>query len=70
MKKFWQKIGAFKKRIYRNLDDCLALSGAVTVSYGAYLIYIPLGWIVAGIFLIAAGVLWSKGMAGEIHDTE
>ncbi len=68
VKRFCQKIGVFKRIIGSILDDCLALSGAVAISYGAYQIYAPLGWIVAGVFLIVAAMLW--GRAGAVYDTE
>lgn len=43
------------------LPDALMLAGAASVSWGASLVYLPAGWIVAGLFLIVAGVLAVKG---------
>jgi hypothetical protein len=37
--------------------DVLLLAGAVSVSYGAWLVYAPAGFIVAGLLLLAAGWL-------------
>lgn len=68
MKRFCQKIGAFKRFVRNTMDDWLAVAGAVMVSAGAYQIYIPAGYIVAGVFLIAAAVVWSRGMEGDEHD--
>lgn len=38
------------------LPDVLLVAGAAAVSYGACEIWLPLGYIVAGAFAIAAGV--------------
>ena len=65
MKKFCQRIGGFKKALQRTVEDWLAAAGASLVRYGVYQIYIPAGWITAGVFLLITAVLWSRGMAGE-----
>lgn len=42
--------------------DALMVSGAVGVSYGAWSIYAPAGWIVGGLFSLTAGwILARKG---------
>lgn len=56
MKQLIRTIGVCKKMI----PDVLAILGAVCFSYGAYLIYKPLGFIFIGLFLIASAYLWSK----------
>ncbi|WP_407280598.1 hypothetical protein U5817_09960 [Aromatoleum evansii] len=40
--------------------DALMAAGAVAVSYGAWMVYAPAGWIIGGLFGIAAGVLGSR----------
>lgn len=65
MEKFYRVIGAFKRAAGRTADDCLAILGAILVTYGVWQIYAPAGWIVAGAFLMAAAMIMGKGMAGE-----
>lgn len=43
------------------LPDVLMLTGAASVSWGARLVYEPAGWVVAGVFALAGGVLLSRG---------
>lgn len=43
------------------LPDALMTAGGLVVSYGVYQIYAPAGYIVAGVLLIAAGVVAAKG---------
>lgn len=43
------------------LPDALMTAGGVAVSYGVYQIHAPSGYIVAGVLLIAAGVVAAKG---------
>ena len=45
----------------RYLDDVLMVAGLVAVTYGVSLLSIPLAWIVAGVGLIALGVLVGLG---------
>jgi hypothetical protein len=42
------------------MPDLLAITGAITLSYGAFLIYKPLGFIVLGGMFIASAVIISK----------
>ena len=42
-----------------NMPDLLMLSGATSLAYGAWLIYPPAGFLVAGVLLLVAGVLAS-----------
>jgi hypothetical protein len=44
-----------------HLPDGLMVGGAGAVSYGAGLVYAPAGWMVAGVFLMAAGYLAARG---------
>lgn len=48
------------KFIPKLIPDILAISGVVTISYGAFLFLKPLGYIVLGVMLIAGAVLISK----------
>lgn len=43
------------------LPDALMVGGAASISYGAALVYMPAGWVVAGLFGLAGGVLLSRG---------
>ncbi len=70
MKKFYRTIGGFRKWIFRTMDDWLAIAGSILTSYGIYLIFPPAGLIALGVFLIAASIIWSRGLAGEKHDNE
>jgi hypothetical protein len=45
------------KRIPEFLADALGIAGAVAVSYGCSLIFEPAGFIVAGLFAIAAAAV-------------
>lgn len=41
-------------------QGALLLIGLVSVSYGAYLAWKPLGFIVGGVFMFATGILMNK----------
>lgn len=41
--------------------DGLLVAGAATISYGAWLIYAPAGFIAGGALLVAGGVLMARG---------
>jgi hypothetical protein len=43
------------------LPDALMIAGAGGVSCGAGLVYLPVGWIVAGLFALAAGWMLARG---------
>lgn len=43
------------------LPDALMVSGAAAVSAGAGMVYPPAGWIVAGVFALAAGYMSARG---------
>lgn len=43
------------------LPDALMVAGAAGISYGAGLMYLPAGWIVAGGFTLASGWLSARG---------
>lgn len=40
--------------------DILAVAGAASVAYGAYLIAAPAGWIVGGVLALIVGALGSN----------
>ncbi|MFT0532260.1 hypothetical protein ACMHYJ_05405 [Castellaniella hirudinis] len=42
------------------LPDALMLAGSAGVSYGAWLIYEPAGYLVAGLLALAAGVMCAR----------
>lgn len=42
------------------MPDGLALLGAVCMSYGAWLVYVPAGYIVGGVLLIVGGVIAAR----------
>jgi hypothetical protein len=50
--------------VVSNVPDALLLAGAGSLSYGAWLIYPPAGFLVAGALLLAAGVLASRAKVG------
>lgn len=43
-----------------SIPDGLALLGAVLLSYGAWLVYVPAGYIVGGVLLIVGGVIAAR----------
>lgn len=49
-----------KKLFASLLPDALMTAGAGAISFGAWLIYKPAGFMVAGALLLAAGVLVSN----------
>lgn len=52
------------KKLINSLPDALMIVGASAISYGAWLIYQPAGFIVAGCFALAAGVMAAR-VAGK-----
>lgn len=54
-------LAATQRAIAGNVPDVLLLGGAASVSYGAWLMYAPAGFITGGVLLIVAGVLASRG---------
>lgn len=42
------------------LPDALLVGGAAAISAGAWQVYAPAGWIVAGLFALAGGWLLSR----------
>lgn len=49
----------------RYLDDGLVVVGAVLIIAGVAMVSIPAGMIVAGVFVLAAGILVGLRRAGE-----
>lgn len=43
------------------VPDALMASGGGAVAYGASLVYLPAGYVVGGLFLLAAGWLTARG---------
>jgi hypothetical protein len=43
------------------IPDALMAGGAAAVSHGASLVYQPAGFVVGGVFLLAAGWLLARG---------
>lgn len=50
--------------VIRGLRDLMTLSGAGLISYGAWLVYEPAGFIVGGTLALAAGVIGSLRAGG------
>lgn len=48
------------KSILSAVPDALILAGSASVSYGAWAIYPPAGWIVCGVFALAAGIVLAR----------
>lgn len=53
------------KTIPKLIPDVLALAGTAAITYGAWCIYRPAGWIVGGALLIAGAVVVSYGKGGD-----
>ena len=49
------------KQITDHLPDALMVGGAGGISYGAWLVYGPAGYVVGGLFALAAGVVLARG---------
>ena len=45
------------------LSDLLVFAGASAITYGAYEIYTPAGYICGGLFAIAIGVIIARNIA-------
>lgn len=43
------------------VPDVLMLGGAASVSYGAWMVYQPAGFVTAGLFALAGGWLTARG---------
>lgn len=52
---------AVRASLVNAAPDGLLLGGAAAISYGAWLIYAPAGFIAGGALLIAGGVLMARG---------
>lgn len=48
------------KKLLSMLPDSLLVIGASSVSFGAWLVHQPSGFVVAGVFLLAGGWILSK----------
>jgi hypothetical protein len=49
-----------KKIITSMLPDALMVSGSAGISYGAWMVYPPAGFLVAGALLLVAGILAAR----------
>lgn len=49
-----------KKLFISNLPDLLMIAGAGTLSYGAWLIYEPAGFLVGGVLFLTAGIMTAR----------
>lgn len=49
-----------KHQIKEHLPDALLLAGATSITAGAAQVYGPAGWIIAGLFAFAFGVLLAQ----------
>lgn len=55
------KLQAARAAAASSLPDVLMVAGAGAISVGAGMVYLPAGWIVAGLFTMAAGYLSARG---------
>jgi len=55
------KLKALAARAGGLVPDALLVGGAGAVSFGAGMVYLPAGWIVGGLFLLAVGWMAAKG---------
>lgn len=51
------------RAIKKLIPDILCACGVVSITIGAFFIYVPAGFIAGGAFLVAAAYLWTKGMS-------
>ena len=65
MKKIRKEILKAIKFIPLLMPDVFAILGAVSISYGAFLIYKPLGFITLGVIFISGAVILSKSEGGK-----
>jgi hypothetical protein len=49
------------KRLLELLPDALIVGGAAALAYGAWVIYVPAGYLVGGALAMAGGVLLARG---------
>ena len=47
------------------LPDLMLISGAVSISFGAWLAWPPAGYLVAGVLLIFAGLEVARALSGD-----
>lgn len=52
-----------KKIVTSIVPDTLMIAGAAGLSYGAWLIYEPAGFLVAGLLVLVAGILSARSVA-------
>lgn len=55
------RLAAFRTVLGSNVPDLLIFAGATSLSYGAWLVYAPAGFITGGLLLLVAGVIASRG---------
>lgn len=55
-----ERVGTWARWFVDSIPDGLALLGAVSLSYGAWLVYVPAGYIVGGVLLIVGGVIAAR----------
>lgn len=51
------------ERVKELLDDALALAGVGAITYGAWAVYAPAGWVVGGAFAVAAATASARARA-------
>jgi hypothetical protein len=55
------RIRAAADQLASLLPDALLVAGAAAVAWGAHQVYAPAGYVVGGLFLLAGGVVLSRG---------
>lgn len=53
-------VASWSPMLYASLPDVLLIAGSCSASYGAWLVYPPAGFIVAGVLLMFGGFLASR----------
>ncbi|MNT89796.1 hypothetical protein D3C72_2305890 [compost metagenome] len=61
MKRFEKPIKAALAASVAWLPDAAMAAGAGAIAYGAWLVYVPAGFIVGGMLTVTAGVLLARG---------
>ncbi len=56
-----EKLQAARRVAASWLPDALMTAGAGAASFGAGMVYVPAGWIVAGVFALVAGWMLARG---------
>ncbi len=56
-------VASWSPMLYASLPDAMLVAGASCLTYGAWLVYAPAGYIVGGVLLMLGGFLASRKFA-------